>query len=190
MEKKDLKIFIKIPPLRTARTLMRRIRPQDLEDVYAYASDPRVSEYLLWYPHPNSSYTRDYLAYLDRMYRRGEFYDWGVEVDGHMIGTAGFTSFDLENNSAEIGYVLNRSWWGKGFATEVARAVISFGFEILELQRISARYLSGNDHSRRVMEKCNMLYEGIQRDGVRVKGGYSNVYVYSITLPEYRKSKQ
>jgi len=187
MLKEDLKIFIKIPTLYTERTVLRRITKSDLEDVYEYGTDPLVPKYLLWYNHPDKRYTLSYLSYLDKMYKQAKFYDWGIELDGKMIGTCGFTSIDTENNSAEIGYVLNSKFWGMGLATEVAKKVIEFGFDVLNLRRISARCMVENIESKRVMEKCGMRFEGILKDAVFAKGEYKDVFLYSITKPDYQE---
>ncbi len=189
MKKDDLKIFSKIPSLRTDRLILRRMMPSDIEDVYEYASDRRVSEYLLWYPHTDRAYTRLYLSHIDKRYKRCEYYDWCIEYCGKVIGTAGFTSFDTNNNSAEIGYVLASKYWGLGIATEAASAVIEFGFNILSLNRIEARCLDGNDGSLKVMKKCGMTYEGVKREAVLAKGSYRDVHVSAILYSDYKKEK-
>ena len=187
MEINDLKRFIYIPTLTLGKIKLRRILKTDIDDVYEYASDPATSEYLLWSPHPNKSYTKKYLDHLDKKYRRGEFYDWGIEYDGKMIGTCGFTSFSIENNSAEIGYVLNKAFWGKGIAARVARMVMEYGFLELGLNRIEAKYMVENDSSSRVMEKCLMTSEGVLRSAVYSKNKYRDIGVYSILREEYFK---
>lgn len=189
MVREDISRFTKIPALLTERLILRRLLPSDVEDVFAYASDPDVSKYLLWSPHPSIEYTRHYLSHVDKRYKRGEFYDWGIEYQGKVIGTCGFTSFDIDNNAAQIGYVLGSAFWGKNIAYEAAMAVIAFGFDTLGLRRIYAKYMIGNQRSKRVMEKCNMHFEGVFRDGVYAKGVYRDVGVCAITLPEYYETK-
>ena len=102
-----------------------------------------------------------------------------------MIGTCGFTRFDYANNSAEIGYVLNTSYHGQGFATEAVGRVLEFGFENLCLNRIEGKYMVENTASRRVMEKCSMTFEGVRREGMLIKGKYRNIGVCSILKSEY-----
>ena len=182
------RIFRDPPEIETPRLILRRMRKTDSTDMYEYARDPAVSEYLLWQPHESEAYTRRYLNYLQTRYRAGDFHDWAVvwrDAD-KMIGTCGFTSFRLDANSAEIGYVLNRSYWGMGVAPEAVRAVLRFGFLELRLHRIEAHYMIGNDRSRRVMEKVGMTYEGTQRDSLFVKGRYVSVGVCAVLENEFR----
>lgn len=187
MTKEQLKLFIKIPTLYTERLILRRITQSDLYDVFDYGSDPSVSKYLLWSPHIDTTYTRYYLNYLTSKYKKGLFYDWGIEYMGKMIGTCGFSSIDIENNSAEIGYVLNSKFWHMGIACEAAKRVIAFGFDILKLKRISARYLDGNDYSGAVASKCGMTYEGRLKSAILCKGEYRDLHIYAMTDEMYRK---
>ncbi|MBR7184851.1 MAG: GNAT family N-acetyltransferase [Clostridia bacterium] len=141
---------------------------------------------MTWTPHPDRAYTLQYLQYLASRYRIGDFYDWAVTLrdSDRMIGTCGFTSFDFAHNSAQVGYVLNPDYWGQGIAPEALRAVMAFGFRELALHRIEAHYIIGNDHSRRVMEKVGMTYEGTRRGAMRIKGAYRDIGVCAVLRDE------
>ena len=187
-----LHIFSRMPTLETARLLLRPLRVTDTEDMYAYAKNPEVTRYLLWRPHPDMQYTRSYLEYLAGRYRIGMHYEWAVvlKAENRMIGTCGFVSVDCPNNGAEIGYVLNPQYRGQGLMPEAVDRVLRFGFEMLQLHRIEARYMIGNDASRRVMEKAGMRFEGVRRASIFVKGAYRDVGVCAILRPEFRLNKQ
>jgi len=181
------RIFRDPPKLYTKRTCLRRMMKTDSYDMYDYARRDEVTKYLLWDPHPNETYTFKYLSYLQTRYRAGDFYDWAVVMRDtyQMIGTCGFTRFNLESNSAEVGYVLNPDFWGMGIAPEVVSRVLEFGFNDLELNRIEAKYMVGNDRSRRVMEKVGMKFEGVNRESMHVRGKYISVGVCAILRSEY-----
>ena len=185
-------VFSNIPTLRTERLTLRRMSINDTDDMFDYAKRQDVTEYLLWYPHQSKKYTSDYLRYIGTRYNLGEFYDWAVieTQSGRMIGTCGFTRFDLPHNSAEIGYVLNPEFHGKGYATEAAERVLEFGFEDLSLHRIEAKFMQGNDASLHVMKKLGMKFEGYHRDALFVKGKYRTVGYASILRDEYYQRKQ
>lgn len=185
MKNSDLKRFINIPRLYTERLTLRRIMPSDLEDVYEYASDPEVPRFLLWTPHADRTVTKRYLSVIDKKYRRSEFYDWGIEYNGKMIGTCGFTSLSVYDNRGEIGYVLNREFWGMGLAREAVSRVLDFGFRELGLNRIEAKFMIGNDRSLSVMQKCNMTLEGTMKQYVYAKGSYRDVGIAAICADEY-----
>ena len=191
--KKELiyKIFSKIPVLETEHLLLRGLKATDATDMFDYAQREDTTRYLVWYPHASVEYTEEYLEYIERLCRAGSFYDWAVidKESGRMIGTCGFTRFDFRHDSAEIGYVLNPDFWGRGLMPEAAAAVMNFGFEKLLLNRIEAKHLTGNEASRRVMEKLGMTYEGVSRGAMLIKGKYRDVHTCAILKSEYEKRK-
>ena len=182
------RIFSNIPTLKGERLTLRAMHPIDAEDMYSYAWREEVCRFLLWSPHPSQTYTKDYLRYVQERYAVGDFYDWAIiDLESRrMIGTCGFARIDAENDSAELGYVLNPDFWGKGYAAESADLVIKFGFEELGLNRIEARFMQGNDASLRVMEKLGMSFEGYHKDAIFVKGSYRTVGYCAITRNEFK----
>lgn len=182
------RIFRDQPTLETERLILRRISPTDEGDFYEYASDPEVPRYLLWAPHPNLEYTREYLLYLESRYAVGDFFDWAIVLkeSGRMIGTVGFTRFRYEDDCGEVGYVLSRAYWGKGYAAEAISRIIAFGFDTLSLERIEARIIEGNERSIHVAEKVGMQLEGYLRSSMRVKGELRTIGIMSILRDEYR----
>lgn len=180
-------IFSNMPILETERLTLRKMSLDDTDDMYEYSKNSDVTKFLSWMPHENKAYTYDYLNYLQNRYKTGDFFDWAIvcRQSEKMIGTCGFTRFDFPNNSAEIGYVINPKYSGKGIATEASARVIRYGFEILNLERIECKYIVGNIASRRVMEKNGMTFEGIRRHGMLVKGEYRDVGVCSILKKDF-----
>ncbi len=182
-----LKQFSIPPVLTTSRLTLRKMVPQDANDMYTYASRADVTEYLLWSPHPDVAYTAKYLKYVQGEYKKGRFFDWAVvyTCEDKMIGTVGFTELDKENLCAEIGYVINPEYACRGIATEAVSAVIWYAFEKLGMERIEARYMIGNVASMRVMEKCGMKREGVLRSALLVKERRRDIGICSILRSEY-----
>ena len=180
-------LFSRIPTLETPRLILRGMRVSDAADMYAYAKDPAVTEFLTWYPHASEEETRRYLTYVGQRYRTGDFYDWSVvdRESGHMIGTCGFTSFNCPADSGEIGYVLNPDYRGRGLATEAVRRVLVFGFEELSLHRIEAHFIQGNHASRRLMERVGMTFEGFSRESMKIKGQYRTIGTCAVLRSEF-----
>ena len=183
------KIFSKMPTLKTERLSLRPMHVIDAEDMFDYARRPEVTKYLLWREHEDIYFSRDYLNYINRRYALGDFYDWAIidHESRRMIGTCGFTKIDTANNSAEIGYVLNPDFHRRGFGSEAVRRILKFGFEELNLNRIEARFMQGNEASLALMRSVGMTFEGYMRDLLFVKGRYRTVGVSSILRSEYEK---
>lgn len=183
--------FVKPEKLHTERLLLRAMSVKDVDDMFEYACLPLVTRYLLWAPHESPSYTKHYLKRVVTAYRKGEFFDWGVELlsEKKFIGTCGIAAVDIANNRAEIGYVFNPKYWNCGYASEAVGEVIRYCFEVLDFNRVEARYMLGNDASRRVMEKCGMKFEGVTRGAIFVKDGYCDVGVCAVLASDYRQRR-
>lgn len=181
------KTFAQPPRICTPRLLLRAMSPSDAEDMFDYARSSLVTRYLSWYPHTSLATTKDYLATVKKRYRRGQLFDWAVveAASGKMIGTCGFVSFDLKQNSAEIGYALHPAYWGQSIMPEAVWAVLRFGFVTLGLHRIEARFMVENSQSRRVMEKCGMRFEGVARGSYLRDGQYCDMGICAILREDF-----
>ena len=75
------KVFSSLPQLETERLILKKIEMANANDMFAYASLSEVTKYLLWSPHLNIEETRGYIEYLQREYRRGNYADWGLNLN-------------------------------------------------------------------------------------------------------------
>ena len=181
-------VFSHMPRLETERLILRQIKVGDTNDVFEYSSDPEVTKYLTWEPHPTKYYTKKYLHGVKNAYKEGRFFDWAIvlKATGKMIGTCGFTSFNYTENICEIGYVLNPRYRGYSLMPEAAWRVIGFAFEELSARRVEARFMEENSASLRVMEKCGMQLETVHKNALRKRGRDVNIGVCFLTETTYR----
>ena len=185
-------LFSHMPTLETERLLLRRMLVSDCYDMYEYARRPDVTKYLTWSPHSSVDYTKEYLAHLSHHYQLGDFYDWAVilKAENKMIGTCGFTRFHFPHDAAEVGYVINPEYRGRGIAPEALRAVLAFGFETVGLHRIEAKFVADNEASRRVMEKVGMHFEGIAYGQMRIKEIYRDIGTCAILAETFKRANK
>jgi RimJ/RimL family protein N-acetyltransferase len=101
-----------------------------------------------------------------------------VTLDGDLIGAAGLKLTDGERRHGELAYVLAKDSWGFGYATEVARRLIAFGFNDLGLDQITATCHPENLASARVLEKVGMRFEGTLRDHLQGQGAWRDSQLY------------
>lgn len=172
--------------LETDRLILRRMTPNDAEAVFAYASDPEVTRYVLWETHLSIEDSRAFLELVAGKYESGGEPDWGIVYKGdhRFVGTCGIVSWEPDHARAELGYALSRHYWGRGLMVEAVRAMIAFGFDRMDLNRIEARCITENVASARVMEKAGMTHEGTLRQREFIKGAYRDIEVYSILRGE------
>jgi ribosomal-protein-alanine N-acetyltransferase len=177
-----------LPQLETPRLLLRRMRLDDAEDMFAYASDPEVTKTLTFETHLSTDDSLTFLRTVVEGYARGDTAQWGIEhrEPGRFIGTIGFNEIHQGGYVGAVGYALNRAFWGQGLMTEALKAVIDFGFRHMGLRRIEAVCRVDNIGSYRVMEKAGMQFEGIMRDGLYAKGRLESVRLYAILRRDYR----
>lgn len=183
-------VLRRLPDLESSRLILRKVRAGDLQAVHAYASNPAVTEHLVWEPHRTLEDTRRYVSEILRRYRDGELAPWAIELraGGEMIGTCGFVTWYRHDARAEIAYVLAQPYWNRGYATEAVRAAIDFGFASMELNRIEGRCMVENVASARVLEKLGMRYEGAMRQQIRAKGRFRDVRLYAILRGDRQSS--
>lgn len=174
------------PTLETERLILRKLNMKDAVPIFQYASDPEVTKFMLWDTHKNIKDTFRFIDYITEQYKKDEAAEWVVTLkeNGSVIGTIGLSSL-TRFLCCEIGYTLNRKYWGRGIMTEAASRVIRFAFEEMRVNRIEAMHLTGNDASGRVMQKLGMRYEGTLRKKVFTKGRYWDCLIYSILADEY-----
>lgn len=173
--------------LKTERLVLRQLSEADAEDMFEYASDPKVTEYLSWPYHRSIDDTRKFLSLVEENYQEGEFYEWGIvlKATNKLIGTCGYTRLYPNHHRGEIGYALSRKYWGQGIMTEAAAAVVSYGFNQLGLNRIEAHCRVANIGSAKVLEKLGMKYEGTLRQYFRIKGEYHDLKLYAILKEDW-----
>lgn len=179
-------VFADLPTLRTPRLLLRKLRRGDAAAVFAYASDPEVSRYVVWETHRDIEDSLTFLEMMIERYHNAQVAVWAFEeiTSGRLIGTGGFGNWSTAHARAEIGYTIGRADWNRGFATEALRAMIAFGFERMALNRIEAQCDVRNVASARVMEKAGMTREGTLRRRMVMHGEPCDVYIYSMLRSE------
>jgi len=91
---------------------------------------------------------------------------------------------DRESDRADLGYWLGEPYWGQGYCTEAARAIVRHGFDVLGLNRIHAAHFARNPASGRVLQKAGMRQEGVARQHVRKWGRYEDLVLYGLRRSE------
>jgi RimJ/RimL family protein N-acetyltransferase len=166
------------PVLETERLLLRPYTPDDREHVVALFTDPEVARYVGAGVQTEEEAERGFGRIFTHVYATGAFDVWGVfaKGDGAYVGHAEIKPRRdalARPGDHEIIYVLARPSWGRGFATELARRVVEYGFSELRLARICATVDPDNAASIHVLEKLGMRYEEEFTD----ETGWTLVYV-------------
>lgn len=175
-------IFTPFPTLSTPRLRLRALRPPDLDDLYAYASDPGIDQFTPWTRYQSLEEARaDLDEYLTEYETKG-MGAFGIEhqADQRLIGIATLSPPHPHHRRAELGYTIARAYWGQGYATEAAQAVVDFGFEQMQLVHIEAVCLPGNVASARVLQKIGMRFEGLLHSYQIWRGAPCDLQMYAL----------
>lgn len=153
--------------------MLRPFLADDVEDALAYRDDPEFARFLPHIPQPFTR--RDAEAFVAT--NMSEPWDrsptFAVVLEGRVIGTVSF-DVDATTRTAMLGFAIGRAWWGRGIATEAARAAMTWAIDELELVRLWASTERDNVRSQRVLEKLGMRREAVRtadhvgRDGTPV----------------------
>jgi RimJ/RimL family protein N-acetyltransferase len=180
--------------LETERLTLRRFTEADEDNLLELDNDPEVMRYLNGgKPTPREEIRAQILRLLDYYERFEGLGFWAAQekATGRFLGWFHFRPPRTEPRDGEIelGYRLRRSAWGKGYATEGARALIRKGFTELGVERVVAETMTVNLGSRRVMEKAGLtLMRTFHRDGLDAVEGFEHgVVEYALTKADWER---
>jgi RimJ/RimL family protein N-acetyltransferase len=179
---------IQPPLLETQRLLLRPLALHDASAVQRLAGTREVADTTISIPHPYSEQQAwQWIAGLPDLLARGKGVVFALQLkrDGLLTGTIGLRDIDPEHSQAELGFWLGVEYWRQGYATEAARAVVTFGFRELGLNRIYAYYMVRNPASGRVLAKIGMQQEGLLRQRVRKWGVFEDVVLMALLRQEW-----
>lgn len=162
--------------LETERLILRPITLDDAADLFEYASDPENTK-MTFPTHKSIDETNWVIANLFMSAPLGNF-AIELKASGKMIGTCDLRINEGEK-SAELAYAINKKYWGQGYAPEAAGKLVEFAFETLKIERLWAKFASGNPASGRVMEKLGMTQEGVLHHTKNLCGDFVDQIVFS-----------
>jgi RimJ/RimL family protein N-acetyltransferase len=175
------------PTLETARLRLRPYTDADIAELLPLIGVREVAANSLRIPHPYTEQdARDFLV------RISDGSETRVAItlltdgssNGRLIGGVGLR-FAFDHQHAELGYWIGVPYWGNGYATEAARAMLGYGFETLKLHRIFASYFKPNAASGRILVKLGMRHEGCQREHIRKWDQFVDLELYGMLRREW-----
>jgi len=179
--------------LTTARLILREFSADDWPAVLAYQSDPRYLRYYEWTgrtPEEVQAFVRMFLDQQAEQPRLKFQFALTLKSTGLLIGNCGIRMRRPDAHEADIGYELNPEYWGQGYASEAARAIVAFGFNELRLHRIWSWCIADNIGSARVLEKLGMRLEGRLRENEFFKGRWWDTLMFAILEQEWQDKQQ
>ena len=175
------------PELTTRRLVLRGLRLDDAARIQKLAGERAIAENTLLIPHPykDGMAERWIRAQKDQFLKGREIIFALVPRRGkRLIGVVGLVLTE-KHSRGELGYWIGKPYWNRGYATEAAEAVLRYGFETLELNRIWAAHFGRNPASGRVLAKIGMSCEGTRRQHVAKWGKFEDLVGYGMLRSEF-----
>lgn len=173
--------------IHTDRLLLRPVQLTDAPTMFDYLQDADTMRYISIPPVKTLKEVIE--NSIQSYFMLDPIGKWAIVYDQKMVGT-----IDLRLNEAhrqaEIGYVLNKRYWGQGIMPEAAQAILAVGFDQLQLVRIFSEHDTRNPKSGRVMIKIGMQQEGVALKSQIIKGEIVDMVHYAITDTQYKVLQQ
>ena len=176
-------------PIETERLLLRAFTFEDADSArYNWACDDEVQN---MYGEPSYKTHEETMALLEKYissYEDGLHFRWGIfeKASSECIGQIAYFLVDAKNHFGEIEYCVGKSFQGKGYATEATKAVIRYGFEKINFNKVQICVRPSNLPSKKVIEKCGFTPEGTLREYFFRNGKYEDRMYFSILKKEFK----
>jgi RimJ/RimL family protein N-acetyltransferase len=177
-------------PIETARLTLRDFVQSDFDAIYAYSSDPKVTKYLFFGPR-DADGTTDYLEGLlaSQVESPRLRFELAVQetASGRVIGACDLSY--IQSNVVDLGYMLGVPDWGKGYATEIAMALVDAAFSDLRAERVISTVDVNNRASIHVLEKIGMRWEAVFRKHRRAKNRWWDCHLFILPREVWEMSR-
>lgn len=168
--------------IHTDRLYLRLFEKNDAETVKELCNNINVYKTMLYIPYPYS--LNDALVWIEnhkKNFDEDRLYEFAItdKESGDVLGAISLSNNQKYKNG-EMGYWIGEKYWGNGYGTEAAKAIIEFAFVEKKFHKVFARYFKSNPASGRIMEKVGMEQEGILKDQVIKDGKYEDLVYFGI----------
>lgn len=141
--------------IETRRLQLRPLTKEDAPDVFEWVGDPVVNRYMRYALYQNVGQAEEWIASIEEDENEFAF----CLKDTHKVIGSGSVTWNPKENAYELGYNLNRAFWGKGYATEAAKAMLQWAYRELRARDFFASHANANTASGRVIEKCGFQFD-------------------------------
>lgn len=177
----------KLPTIESKRLILRPFSLNDASTVQKLAGDKDIAKVTLNIPHPyKDEMAEEWIKKHAEEYNNDKLLTLAIthKKERYLIGAIGIR-LNKKHENGELGYWIGKEYWNNGYCTEAAKAIIKFGFEEMNLNKMYACHLKKNPASGEVMKKVGMKYEGLFRQHVIKWGEFEDLIYYGILKNEY-----
>ncbi len=178
--------FNPFPEIETERLLLRQMKTTDAPEVFVLRSDPAILRYLGKDPMQTMEEAEEFITTRNNEIENNLCIMWVItlkENPSKVIGNISIWNLQPAHYRAELGYVLMPSYWQKGIMKEALKAVLQYGFEVMQLHSLEARLYPGNTASSSLLKSVGFVQEGFFKEDYYYNGEFGDTAVYSLITP-------
>ena len=177
--------FGEFPTIHTERLVLRQLSSEDAEALFPLRKDPAVMKYIARPLAKQIEEAHKLIDVINHGYYTNEGITWAITLVDNptLIGTIGFWRIEKENHRAEIGYLLDPAFQGKGIMYEAMMVVINYGFTNLKLHSVEANIDKDNMASIKLVERCGFVKEAHFKENFYFEGQFLDSVIYSLLTP-------
>lgn len=174
--------FTPFPSLTTERLSLRKLSPDDAEEIFFLRTDENINKYIDRSRATSMDDAYNFINKTNQSIDNNEFVDWAITFkdDSKLIGSICLWNISREENKAEVGYELLPDFQGKGIAQEAMLVVLDYGFNIMMLNKIEAYTHKENSASKKLLEKFGFVRDIHEESKIDFSVENPNTLVYSL----------
>lgn len=178
----DINELRQFPVLDTERLRLRQLGLADAEALFLILSSEEVMRYYGRFPLQEQAEAAELIDRFRLLFEENRGIRWGIELkeNAQVIGTVGFHAWAFSHNRAEIGYELNESYQGQGYAREALTAAISYAFQDMGLNRIEALVYPENEASEKLLMHLGFHLEGLLKQYAFFRETYVDLNMFAM----------
>lgn len=179
--------FSNFPTLTTENLILREVGEKDVDEVFFLRSDLEIMKYIPRQPATKKQDALDHIEVLRKAKENEEGINWAITQKGNdtLVGIIGLYRINKPDFRAEVGYILNPKYQGKGIIRESIEKVIEFGFERCNFHTITAIIDARNTASENVLKRANFIKEAHFKEDCYHNGEFSDSVHYSMKNPKH-----
>ncbi len=179
------------PNFYTNRLYCRPIDLCDIRDMYEICNNRQVTKYLTFEPHRSTLDTKHVIENMIRSYYSGNSINYAIiqKDTNKMIGSASIT-FNLYENSAEIGYLLNQNSWNQGYMSEVIKAIVQIAFEYYHLNCLYAKHILENEASKKIILANHFKLMQVNENSFLKNNHLYTILEYKLNYEDFIENKK
>lgn len=172
------------PKLNTSRLNLIEMNESHVDDLFEIFSDEETMKFCDIWPDKDKERTMQRILNFEKRFEEDRGIRWGISLHDKLIGNIGFF-WDTNRYCANLGYDLNKAYWGKGIVTEAIQVVLKYAFEIQRIHRVEAETVPQNFASQKVLLKNGFVKEGELRDKMFFRDRYNTVVSFSKLITDH-----